>query len=583
MDENKLGYIVLEVGGIQKYILSSGKLKEMIGGSELIESLASDYLDDYAEKHDYRLLTKEEIRQPKDREILPLQRNAGALHLLCSSYAIAHDFLKDFALEIIDRFPGLPLFGALESCDFTSKSLREAKFKLSRKIGGQRNLVPVAAGLELLPICEAAPLDGKACVYLKNNSYKAEENISLASQTRRSEFLLEKARKRLRRIEGDEFLNDKLVWSDNLDDLVGNKEKLAFIHIDGNDLGMLFRKRLESDSRADEREIEKRKKQNKELDLNHLYERTKNSIKKMLDLSDLVKNTTNYAFKKALTDALRYAHLPKGATVPARPLVLGGDDVTVIIRADLALIFIDSFVKAFERYSRENNQGEVLSVGVGMVVCAKSYPFLKAFSLAEELLKSAKNATLEVNASAAADKSIKKGKKNEQTDPLKIPRASSLDYLVITNDVDADFDCIKEQYFKAQDQSLLTKKPIILKNNNLANFVASAIDVLESLPRSYTRSALNDCKIGVTASKNSYAKLLDNLKRNLGGRHNHKLMSQEEFLALFPENYGFFLKDKDGRFYTKLGDYLELGHLLSSHSLDYLDYFSNQEKSCAGK
>ncbi len=563
MDENKLGYIVLEVGGIQKYILSSGKLKEMIGGSELIESLASDYLDDYAEKHGYRLLTKEKIGQPKDREILPLQRNAGALHLLCSSYAIAHDFLKDFALEIIDRFPGLPLFGALEACDFTSKSLREAKFKLSLKIGEQRNLVPVAAGLELLPICEAAPLDGKACVYLKNNSYKDEENISLASQTRRSEFLLEKARKRLRRIEGDEFLNDKLVWSDNLDDLVGNKEKLAFIHIDGNDLGMLFRKRLESNSQADEC--------------------AQNSIKKMLDLSDLVKNTTTYAFKKALTDALRYAHLPKGATVPARPLVLGGDDVTVIIRADLALIFIDSFVKAFERYSRENNQGEGLSVGVGMVVCAKSYPFLKAFSLAEELLKSAKNATLEVNAPAAADKSIKKGKNNEQTDPLKIPRASSLDYLVITNDVDVDLDCIKEQYFKAQDQSLLTKKPIILKNNNLANFVASAIDVLERLPRSYTRSALNECKIGVTASKNSYAKLLDNLKRSLGGRHNHKLMSQEEFLALFPENYGFFLKDKDGRFYTKLGDYLELGHLLSSHSLDYLDYFSNQEKSCADK
>ncbi len=582
MDENKLGYVVLEVGGIQKYILSSGKLKEMIGGSELIESLASDYLDDYAEKHDYKLLTKDEIRQPKDREILPLQRNAGTLHLLCSSYAIAHDFLKDFALGIIDKFPGLPLFGALETCDFTSNSLRDAKFKLNRKIGKQRNLVPVAAGLDLLPICEVAPLDGKACVYLKNNPYKAEENISLASQTRRNEFLLEKARKRLRRIESAEFLNDELVWSDNLDDLVGDKEKLAFIHIDGNDLGMLFRKRLESGNQ-EHSDNENNGEQNEELGSNKSHKCVQNNIKKMLDLSDLVKNTTTYAFKKALTDALRYAHLPKGATVQARPLVLGGDDVTVIIRADLALIFIDSFVKAFERYSRDNNQGEGLSVGVGMVVCAKSYPFLKAFALAEELLKSAKNATLEINAPVVTDKSTHKGKKNEQTAPLKRSRASSLDYLVITNDVDTDIDSIKEQHFKAQDHALLTKKPIILKNNNLANFVASAIDVLERLPRSYTRNALNDCKIGVSASKNSYSKLLDNLKRNLGGRHNQKLMSAEEFLALFPENYGFFLKDKDDRFYTKLGDYLELGHLLSSHSQDYLEYFSNQERSCADK
>lgn len=43
---DKLGYVVLEVGGIQKYILSTGKLKEMIGGSELIESLSDNYLTD---------------------------------------------------------------------------------------------------------------------------------------------------------------------------------------------------------------------------------------------------------------------------------------------------------------------------------------------------------------------------------------------------------------------------------------------------------------------------------------------------------------------------------------------------------
>ena len=43
---DKFGYVVLEVGGIQKYILSTGKLKEMIGGSELIESLSAKYLDE---------------------------------------------------------------------------------------------------------------------------------------------------------------------------------------------------------------------------------------------------------------------------------------------------------------------------------------------------------------------------------------------------------------------------------------------------------------------------------------------------------------------------------------------------------
>lgn len=33
-------YVVFEIGGIQNFILSTGKMKEMIGGSELIERLS---------------------------------------------------------------------------------------------------------------------------------------------------------------------------------------------------------------------------------------------------------------------------------------------------------------------------------------------------------------------------------------------------------------------------------------------------------------------------------------------------------------------------------------------------------------
>lgn len=53
---DKFGYVVLEVGGIQKYILSTGKLKEMIGGSELIESLSAKYLDDFAKSKQLTVL-----------------------------------------------------------------------------------------------------------------------------------------------------------------------------------------------------------------------------------------------------------------------------------------------------------------------------------------------------------------------------------------------------------------------------------------------------------------------------------------------------------------------------------------------
>ena len=52
-------------------------------------------------------------------------------------------------------------------------------------------------------------------------------------------------------------------------------------------------------------------------------------------------------------------------------------------------------------------------------------------------------------------------------------------------------------------------------------------------------------------------------------------MGTEEFLRLFPEENGFFYKDEsDGKLKTKLGDYIELNHLLSVlHISDYKEYF----------
>lgn len=41
---DKLGYAILEIGGIQKYILATGKLKEMIGGSQLVEEMSKNSL-----------------------------------------------------------------------------------------------------------------------------------------------------------------------------------------------------------------------------------------------------------------------------------------------------------------------------------------------------------------------------------------------------------------------------------------------------------------------------------------------------------------------------------------------------------
>lgn len=557
---DKFGYVVLEVGGIQKYILSTGKLKEMIGGSELIESLSAKYLDDFAQNNHLNIL--KEIRKPVDNEILPLQRNAGAMHLLFSSEANGREFLKNFGLKLLEAFPGLPIFGALEECEFTSSGIREAKFKLSNKITDQRNKYPTSTGMQLLPICAEAPLDGEPAIgkvsYGKNAS---SEIISLSSKTKRNEQLLEDSKGRLREIEPDDGVGPDLKWSDDLEEIACGSEKVAFIHIDGNDLGKRFRQELEniSDKETDE------DKTGQQAPSEDRYQNAINVIKTMSALSNTVKETTTAAFKKGLSECLKHTRSTdsKGKLlVPARPLVLGGDDVTVVIRADLALYFIDAFVKEFERYSNQElgkkDPKDKLTVGVGMVVCPTGYPFLKAFDLSEELVKNSKELTAHMD-----------------------NRPSSMDYIVITNDTENDIDSIRAHLFTAEDGSKLTAKPMLLSGNNLAQFVENGISVLEKLPRSTLRNSLSVCRKGVNAALQNYTKLKDNIERGLGGRANQNQMGATEFSELFKEGVetkGFFYKDKEDKNYkTKLGDYIELNHLLPEELKDYKEYFEIKE------
>lgn len=557
---DKFGYVVLEVGGIQKYILSTGKLKEMIGGSELIESLSAKYLDDFTQNNHLNVL--KEIRKPVDNEILPLQRNAGAMHLLFSSEAKGREFLKNFGKKLLEDFPGLPIFGALEECEFTSSGIREAKFKLSNKITDQRNKYPTSTGMQLLPICAVAPLDGEPAIgkenYGKNSSG---EIISLSSKTKRNEELLKRSRERLREIEPDKDNKANLRWSDDLEEIACDSEKVAFIHIDGNDLGKRFRQELEniSDKETDE------DKTGQQAPSEDRYQNAINVIKTMSALSNTVKETTTAAFKKGLSECLKHTRSTdsKGKLlVPARPLVLGGDDVTVVIRADLALYFIDAFVKEFERYSNQElgkkDPKDKLTVGVGMVVCPTGYPFLKAFDLSEELVKNSKELTAHME-----------------------NRPSSMDYIVITNDTENDIDSIRAHLFTAEDGSKLTAKPMLLSGNNLALFVENGISVLEKLPRSTLRNSLSVCRKGVNAALQNYTKLKDNIARGLGGRANQNQMGATEFSELFKEGVetkGFFYKDKDDKhFKTKLGDYIELNHLLPEELKDYKEYFEIKE------
>ncbi len=84
-----------------------------------------------------------------------------------------------------------------------------------------------------------------------------------------------------------------------------------------------------------------------------------------------------------------------------RPIVLGGDDHTVICRADLAIPYVKSFINQFEKQTKEElgatlteenifNGENKLTACAGIAFIKSSFPFYYGYELAEALCSRAK-------------------------------------------------------------------------------------------------------------------------------------------------------------------------------------------------
>jgi len=71
-----------------------------------------------------------------------------------------------------------------------------------------------------------------------------------------------------------------------------------------------------------------------------------------------------------------------------QPLMLGGDDLVMVCRADLALEFCRRLCECIQNYPLADKQP--LTLGIGVAIAKASYPFYRLNALAEELASSAK-------------------------------------------------------------------------------------------------------------------------------------------------------------------------------------------------
>ncbi|MCB1657772.1 MAG: hypothetical protein KDI39_06040 [Pseudomonadales bacterium] len=362
---------LFEARSIQRFLFSTGKLKDMIQGSELIDYICTKdgYLD--------QVLNKLKLKPKAPR------RAGGTFYLVFNTLKDAQRMQALWRLAIAQWLPGLEKVDAISE----GTTAREAVKKGIEKLSSNRNIIyadlPAAS-----PLTERSPRTGLAAVKREQG-----ESIDAATCTIRQFKRLSSSEPLTTRF----LKNHAVYWPNNFEQ--AGKESLRFplherqliglVHADGNGLGIILRQLDAACEKANDKTY---------LELYRFFSD---------GLGDATVNAARDASDKEL---LPHTH---NNIMPARPLVLGGDDLSIIVRADLALPYTQAFLIAFEMHSQtfmHNLKAKFKEMGLseyasqlpnkltacaGVVFMKCSQPFHSAYDLAEGLCKRAKNTSRE--------------------------------------------------------------------------------------------------------------------------------------------------------------------------------------------
>lgn len=339
------------VQGIQGFIFQTNKLREIAGASELVEEICTTLFEPFH-------------KDVQGAELI--LGAAGNIKCIFSNEADCQQAVYEFPRKVIESAPGITISQAVVKYDESTTSFEEAVEKLENRLRAQRNK-PIRSG-EM----GAIGMERSRRTGLPTVCYQGKEHEDLATikklQNSTGEALTDKLYCKLF---GPEYVKANKI-PDNIGKLESAHSWIAIIHADGNGLGRVVQK----------------------------------VGKKIKDFKEFSKALDNATVTAAHNAAIKVMQDKKANAfkeyLPIRPVVLGGDDLTVICRGDIALDFTKAFLEEFEKLTKEKlgsilsdnkvfeSNKEYLSACAGIAYIKSSYPFYYGYDLAESLCSAAK-------------------------------------------------------------------------------------------------------------------------------------------------------------------------------------------------
>ncbi len=348
------------VQGIQDFIFATGKLREIAGASEFVESVCTTIFE-------------EALGRPLDDQERIINA-AGNIRCILNEED-CRKVVRNFPFQVGKQAPGLTISQAV--VPFEGEFDKTPFDTLQKNLDTQRNK-PKATFRTAWMAAERSRRTGMAAEGKEGGDYLSREELlkrNDADHTRLATYFTD-----------SEWIPAGIFPTD-IEKITGKDDAkdgwMAVIHADGNGLGSQIISMMKDPNLA-----------GKEL------------IETYRDFSLKLDEATKHAAKDAFYNAFGYIEsYSSRKPIPMRPILLGGDDLTIIIKADKALEFTRCFMQAFEEETvKAFADIKYEPIKSGLTICAgiayikPNYPFHYAVKLADDLCKHAKKIAKNIDA-----------------------------------------------------------------------------------------------------------------------------------------------------------------------------------------
>lgn len=402
---------LFEAKSIQAYIFKGGKLKDLIAASERLDRLVNDVeystLNKVLEAAQLDSNLLDTNKQVKGNVIGFTRCKGSAFYSFCEEIEPLQKFRSLWTLTVSQLFPGMEFTDAL----VTGADLSEAMAKGHEQMAQSRNTpsfkFPLASA-----ICDVSQRTGFAAVPLSKTAQREVQQLdkSIDSDIARIDLDTEHHRQAYhflelrddtllakftgRAVSNSSLLKDltfPLDTEDFFPKAAGEREvvrDLALIHVDGNGIGLILRKLQEVLKDKDDKEF------------SDAFRQFSSALANSTQLAAARATEWIYENRTPLEDTDKKKNL-----LPMRPIVLGGDDITLLCQADLALDYAERFCHAFKeisqqelsplynKYLKGSDIAPYLTASGGVLYHKASHPFSTCHQLVEGLCEEAKVAT----------------------------------------------------------------------------------------------------------------------------------------------------------------------------------------------